>query len=131
MAALATYILSGRMIRKEMPILPYAFVVYLAATVFLLLGCIVFSTPLYPYPQQEWILFLALAIIPMIFGHTMYNWALRYVKALMVSVSILAEPILSSILAFFLISEIPSIYVLAGGPFVLVGIFLVAFRRAD
>jgi drug/metabolite transporter (DMT)-like permease len=129
MAALAAYILSGRRIRKEMPILPYAFVVYLSATVFLLLGCIVFSTPLYPYPQEEWRLFLALAIIPMIFGHTMYNWALRYVKALLVSVSILAEPILASILAFFLISEVPSVYVLIGGPIVLVGIFLVAFRQ--
>ena len=129
MAALAAYILSGRRIRKEMPILPYAFVVYLAATAFLLLGCLVFSEPLYPYPQQEWMLFLALAIVPMIFGHTVYNWALRYVKALLVSASILAEPVLSSILAFFLLSEVPSVYVLVGGPIVLVGIFLVAVGR--
>jgi drug/metabolite transporter (DMT)-like permease len=129
MAALAAYLLSGRKIRKEMAVLPYAFVVYLAATFFLLLGCIIFSTPLYPYPRDEWVLFLALAIIPMIFGHTMYNWALRYVRALLVSMSILAEPILSSILAYFLIEEVPSVYVLAGGPLVLVGIFLVAFRR--
>lgn len=128
MVALAAYILSGRRIRKTTPILPYAFVVYLASTVFLLLGCLIFQVSLYPYPQQEWILFLALAVIPMIFGHTLYNWALRHVTALMVSTSILAEPILSSILAVFLVSELPSPYVLLGGPFVLGGIFLVALQ---
>ena len=67
----------------------------------------------------------------MIFGHTLYNWALRYVAALLVSASILAEPILSSILAYFLLSEVPSVYVILGGPIVLVGIFLVALRRGD
>lgn len=131
MAALAAYILSGRRIRKEIPILPYAFVVYLAATAFLLLGCLAFATPLYPYDRNEWILFLALAIIPMIFGHTLYNWALRYVAALLVSASILAEPILSSVLAYLLLTEVPSIFVILGGPLVLVGIFLVAFGRGD
>ncbi|MCK4455909.1 MAG: DMT family transporter [Thermoplasmata archaeon] len=131
MAALAAYLLSGRRIRKKIPILPYAFVVYLAATAFLLLGCLAFATPLYPYPQQEWVLFLALAVIPMIFGHTLYNWALRYVAALLVSASILAEPILSSILAYFLLSEVPSFFVILGGPIVLAGIFLVVFGRGD
>lgn len=129
MAALAAYILSGRRIRKMIPILPYAFVVYLTATIFLLVGCLIFSTPLYPYPQTEWILFLALAIVPMIFGHTLYNWTLRYVTALMVSISILAEPILASLLAFFLLSEVPSVFVIFGGAFVLAGIFLVAMHR--
>ncbi|MFQ6106015.1 MAG: DMT family transporter [Thermoplasmata archaeon] len=128
MAALAAYILSGRRIRKRMSILPYAFVVYLATTIFLLLGCVVFGSPLYPYPEGEWILFLALAIVPMILGHTLYNWALRHVTALMVSVSILLEPILASVLAVFLIPEIPSIFVVLGGPLVLAGIFLVALK---
>ncbi|MEE9341012.1 MAG: DMT family transporter, partial [Thermoplasmata archaeon] len=79
----------------------------------------------------EWILFLALAVIPMIFGHTLYNWALRYVAALLVSASILAEPILSSVLAYFLLSEVPSVFVIFGGPLVLAGIFLVVFGRGD
>ncbi|MCJ2557298.1 MAG: EamA family transporter, partial [Candidatus Thermoplasmatota archaeon] len=65
------------------------------------------------------------------FGHTLYNWALRYVAALLVSASILAEPILSSVLAYFLLSEVPSVFVIFGGPLVLAGIFLVVFGRGD
>ncbi len=128
MFALATYLLSGRRIRQKMPVLPYVTVVYAVATVCLFLGCFIFSVPLYPYPGEEWILFLALAIIPMILGHTVYNWTLRYVTALVVSMSILGEPILSAILAYFLLSEEPTGWVILGGVLVLVGIYLVASR---
>jgi drug/metabolite transporter (DMT)-like permease len=128
MFALATYLLSGRKIRQKTPVLPYVTVVYAVATICLFAGCFIFSVPLYPYPNEEWILFLALAIIPMILGHTVYNWTLRYVTALIVSMSILGEPILSAILAYLLLSEEPTGWVILGGVLVLVGIYLVASR---
>lgn len=126
MFALAAYLLSGRKIRQTTTVLPYVAVVYGTATICLFAGCLLFGTPLYPYPQREWILFLALAIVPMILGHTIYNWALRHVRALVVSISILGEPILASVLAFFLLGEIPALWVFVGGALVLLGIFLVA-----
>lgn len=128
MFALAAYLLSGRRIRQKTSVLPYVTVVYGVATICLFAGCFLFNVKLYPYPQNEWILFLALAIVPMILGHTVYNWTLKYVTTLVVSMSILGEPILSSILAFFLLEEVPTIWVLAGGVLVLIGIYLVASR---
>ncbi len=126
MFALATYLMSGRRIRQKTSVLPYVTVVYGMATACLFAGCLVFSVPLYPYPTEEWILFLALAIVPMILGHTVYNWTLRYVTALIVSMSILGEPILSALLAYILLSEEPTRWVILGGALVLVGIYLVA-----
>ncbi len=131
MFALATYLLSGRRLRQKTPVLPYVSVVYGVATVCLFLGCLLFRVPLYPYPTEEWILFLALAIVPMILGHTVYNWTLRYVTALIVSMSILGEPILSAVLAYILLSEEPTRWVILGGALVLVGIYLVASRSKD
>ncbi len=128
MFALATYILSGRRIRQRIHVLPYVTVVYGIATICLFIGCFIFSVPLYPYPSEEWVLFLALAIVPMILGHTVYNWTLKYVTALVVSMSILGEPILSAVLAYFLLSEEPTRWVLLGGVLVLAGIYLVASR---
>lgn len=128
MFALATYLLSGRRIRQKTPVLPYVTVVYAVAAICLFAGCFIFSVPLYPYPNEEWILFLALAIVPMILGHTVYNWTLRYVTALVVSMSILGEPILSAIFAYFLLSEEPTGWVILGGVLVLIGIYLVASR---
>lgn len=131
MFALAAYILSGRRIRQKTPVLPYVTVVYGVATIVLFMGCFIFSVPLLPYPVEEWVLFLALAIVPMILGHTVYNWTLRYVTALMVSMSILGEPILSAILAYILLSEIPTNWVILGGILILVGIYLVASRSKE
>ncbi len=128
MFALAAYLLSGRRLRQRIAVLPYALVVYAAATAALFGGSLALGVPLYPYPQREWILFLALAIVPMILGHTVYNWTLRYVSALLVSMSILGEPILSSVLAVVLLNEVPSAWVIAGGALVLLGIYLVASR---
>lgn len=131
MFALAIYLLSGRRIRQKTSVLPYVTVVYGVATMALFMGCFIFSVPLLPYPVEEWVLFLALAIVPMILGHTIYNWTLRYVTALVVSMSILGEPILSAILAYILLSEVPTNWVILGGFLILVGIYLVASRSRE
>ncbi|HEC75955.1 MAG TPA: hypothetical protein ENI33_01700 [Thermoplasmatales archaeon] len=57
------------------------------------------------------------------FGHTLYNYSLKYVDA---SVALLAEPIFSSLLAFILpwINQIPSTYTVIGGSLILIGIYL-------
>ncbi len=133
MFALATYLLSGRKLRQKTSVLPYVTVVYGTAAVCLFIACFMFGAELIPDEGREWILFLALAIVPTIFGHTVYNWTLKYVTTLVVSMSILFEPILATIFATFMLAppEIPSIWVLVGGILVLVGIYLVASRSRD
>jgi len=59
----------------------------------------------------------------MIFGHTVYNWALRYVEASVVSISLLGEPVGATILAFLFLNEAPSTLTLIGGFITLVGIY--------
>ena len=85
--AAGTYILGGRKSRRKVPLVPYVFIVYGICTVCLLVACIIFSVPLHPLPLKEYELFILMAIIPTIFGHTLYNYALKYVKAQVVSVS--------------------------------------------
>lgn len=122
--AAGTYILGGRQIRKTYSLITYVFVVYAVCTVVLFLTCIALSVPLYSFPRNDWVLFILMALIPGILGHTVYNWTLRYVKASVVSVSLLGEPIGASILAVFLLSEVPTIYTVIGGAIVLAGIYL-------
>jgi drug/metabolite transporter (DMT)-like permease len=64
----------------------------------------------------------------MIFGHTVYNWALRYVTAPIVSISLLGEPVGASILAYVLLGEQPGGWVAAGGAVTLMGILVSAYR---
>ncbi|MFC4778758.1 DMT family transporter [Paenibacillus sp. GCM10023252] len=81
------------------------------------------------YPPREWMIFLLLAIIPTVFGHLIFNWLLQYVKATTISMSVLAEPIGSSILGMILFGEMLAGFQYTGGALVIIG--LVLYMRAE
>lgn len=126
MLAAAFYLLGGRVLRQRVSVIPYAFLIYLIAAAVLFLSAVATGVPLWPYPADELVLFLALAAVSTIFGHTLLNWSLRYMPAAFVSLSMLGEPVGASILAFFLLSEAPSAGMLVGGAMVMAGILLTA-----
>lgn len=124
MIAVSGYIIRGRQLRQELSIIPYAFLVYGFSTIFLFLFSLGFSTSLQIYPFREYLIFLGLAILPTMLGHTLYNWALKYVKARVASVSLLGEPIGASILAFLILNEVPPKLTILGAVIALLGIYL-------
>ena len=127
----AIYLLSGRVLRRSLGIFTYAFLVYLSATAFLFLAMIIGGVPLWPYSIDELLVFLALAVVCTIFGHTVYNWSLKYLPAPVVSTSLLGEPILASLLALLLLGEVPGWTVILAAPLVLIGILLTAIDRSQ
>jgi len=127
----AVYILIGRRLRGRLSLFPYVFLVYGTAAFFLLLFNLATRTPLYPYPGRDWLWFLALAVVPTIFGHTVLNWALRYVKAAVVSVSILGEPVGATILAYFFFHETPGLLQVCGGITIICGLLIFIFSSGN
>lgn len=124
MVAFAAYLLIGRRLRQGLPTLVYVVPVYGVSALVLLLIVMVMSTPLIGYPAQDWAIFLALAVVCTIGGHTLYNYSLAHVPASLVSVTLLGEPVLSSLFAWLVLSEVPGWFVLPGGMLVLAGIYL-------
>lgn len=122
--AAGVYILAGRSTRKRISLPVYAFLVYASCALFLLVAVVLTGTELFTLPADEWWLFLLMALGPSILGHTMYNWTLRYVPASVVSVSLLGEPVGSSLLAALLLSEVPPEYTMVGGAIILAGIVM-------
>ena len=127
--AAGIYILGGRRSRRSVSLIPYVFIVYSICTLCLLAACVAVSAPLYPLPLAEYELFILMAIIPTILGHTFYNYALKYVKAQVISISLLGEPIGSSILAYILLSEAAPRFTIIGGALILPGIYLAYIGR--
>jgi drug/metabolite transporter (DMT)-like permease len=62
-------------------------------------------------------------------GHTVFNWALRYMQASIISGTILAEPGVSALLAWLVLSETPGFPTLVGGAVVLAGHYFLLFGR--
>ena len=127
------YFLLGRRVRQRVALLDYAFVVYASATAVLFLYAIALGSSLAPVGDlpRELLLFAALAVIPQIGGHTLYNWALRWVTAPVVSLSLVGEPVGSSLLAWVLLSQVPTVGVAIGAGLALVGIYLTAFGQSS
>ncbi len=69
-----------------------------------------------------------MAIVSGIFGHTLYNWSLKHIRASVASVALLGEPLGSTILAFIFpwINQTPSYFTILGGAIILSGIYLTA-----
>jgi drug/metabolite transporter (DMT)-like permease len=132
-ATAGIYILGGRISRKKVSISSYAFIVYSVATAVLLIICLSLNAPIYNLNPQDYWIILLMAIIAGIFGHTLYNWSLKYITASVASVALLGEPIGSSLFAFILpwIHQIPTIYTLIGGAITLSGIYLTARQKSE
>jgi drug/metabolite transporter (DMT)-like permease len=126
---LGIYILGGRALRQKMDLTSYVTPVYFTSAMVLLLVSFVTGTKLSGYPLREYLLFLVIAIVPMIFGHTVYNWALKYVEAPIVSLSLLGEPVGASILAYIFLGEVPTSMIIIGGNLTLLGILITVHKR--
>lgn len=126
--AAGLYILGGRYFRKQLSVIPYAFVVYGTSTIFLFIFCILENVPILVIDVHDLGLIFLMAVISGLFGHTVYNWSLAHVRASLASVALLGEPIGSSFFAFLLpwIHQIPSHFTVIGGGIILTGIYLTA-----
>jgi drug/metabolite transporter (DMT)-like permease len=122
----AGYVLAGRSLRQRVSLVPYVVVVYSVCSVVLLAVALAQGAPLTGYPTREWALFVGLALGPGLFGHTVINWALAHLRSSVVSVSLLGEPVGSTLLAVFLLSEVPTAFTVGGGVAVLAGIAVTA-----
>jgi len=121
---LGIYILSGRRLRQRLSLVSYVTPVYGASAVTLTVSCVLTGTPLVFYPPREYLLFLAIAVVPMIFGHTVYNWTLRYLEAPVVSIGLLGEPVGATLLALVILNEMPAPLTVIGGIVTLFGIYV-------
>ncbi len=118
------YFLVGRRLRRQLSLLSYIFLVYATAASFLVALCLLAGHPFSGYSRQTYLMFFLLAVVPQIIGHSSFNWALAYLPATFVGVSTLGEPVGSTILAYFILSEIPTLAKIGGGVLILAGIYV-------
>jgi drug/metabolite transporter (DMT)-like permease len=124
----ALYYAIGRRLRPVLGIWAYVAIVYSTAFVTLLLIGVGRGSTLAPQPPREIAIFAALALGPMLVGHTGMNWALKFIPAYVVNLTVLGEPVGATLLGAFIpaIRQIPPIATLVGGAIVLAGVLIAA-----
>ncbi|SHG32248.1 DMT family transporter [Ornithinibacillus halophilus] len=122
--AVTGYFLMGQNVRKRLSLMTYTFVVYGISSLTLIIYNLILQNPFVGYPTDHWLLFLALAIFPTFLGHTLFNWAIKWLSTSTISMGIVFEPIGASILAYIILGEKITWEQWLGGTIVIFGLFL-------
>jgi drug/metabolite transporter (DMT)-like permease len=123
------YLLMGRRIRRDQDLLSYIFPVYSMAALLLVFLSLLFQKSFGGYSSSTYLFMFLIALIPQFIGHTTFNWALKYLPASMVAITILGEPIGATLLAYFILDERLTLWKAIGGVLIFAGI-VIALRRA-
>jgi drug/metabolite transporter (DMT)-like permease len=95
----------------------------------LLPAALVFDAPLWDYSGETRLWLAAITLGPQLMAHTVFNWALCYVEASVISGLVLAEPVISALLAWLVLSERRRLLTLLGGAVVLSGLYFLLKGR--
>ncbi|MBK5108660.1 MAG: DMT family transporter [Anaerolineales bacterium] len=120
----AGYLLIGRRLRGGIALIPYIFVVYGVAAAVLIILMIGSGQSPVGYPIQTYVWLILLALVPQLMGHSSFNWALGFLSAAFVSITLLGEPIGSAVLAYILLDETPTFLKIIGAILILAGIYI-------
>ena len=114
--------------RKKRDLISYIFPVYSTAGLVLVFLALLFQKPFFGYSSSTYLYLVLLAIVPQLIGHTTFNWALKYLSASLVVITILGEPVGSTMLAYLILAEGLTVWKVLGGISIFCGI-LIALRK--
>jgi drug/metabolite transporter (DMT)-like permease len=126
------YYVIGRRLRSMMELWWYIGIIYgIAALVLAGAALLMPGVRMTGHAGQDWRVFAALAAGPMMLGHTLVNYSLRYLRAYVANLALLGEPVGATLIAFALpaIAEVPGPQTLLGGMLILTGIGLTVLKR--
>jgi len=128
MAAIAggVYSVIGRSQRDRYPLLTYAFATYAVAGLWLLPAAWLTFDPTH-YGARQLLALLALGVLPLAVGHTLYNAAVRHTHATYVNVIATQEITGGMLLGLVLLGQLPTPNSVLGAGITLAGIALVLF----
>lgn len=127
----AGYVIIGRKLRRSLAVIPYIFLVYGVAAVILIGMMFVSGEQILGFSGKSYLYLILLALLPQLVGHSIFNWALGFLPAAIVAISLLGEPIGSTILAYVFLSERPGGIQLLGTVLIFGGILVASSTKQE
>jgi drug/metabolite transporter (DMT)-like permease len=127
-ATFTGYLLIGRTVRARTGTAGYSAPVYAVVAVCTLPVMAISGGQVVPSARTA-LACLGLAGICTVLGHTVFNWTLRHLRTALVSVSLLGEPVITSVLAIPILRELPPGQAVLGGAVILAGLGLALSER--
>ncbi len=120
--AMAGYFLLSREAQASLPFRAYLGIAYGVAAAVLWLVVFIADVPSSGFDARTWWALAGMAAVSQLIGHSGYNWSLRHLSPLFVAVVSVGEPVLASMLAWWILGEALHWRTGAGGILVLAAI---------
>ena len=120
---IAIHYLFSSYLRQSLDTVPYTTLLYGFCTFILAMMVPLRGASFAGHPPLDYLMCAALAFFSTILGHTLFSWCMKYLPATAVSLSVLGEPVLAAVIAFFLFGEKFTAGQLIGSLIVLISIF--------
>jgi len=127
--SIAAALMIGEKVRKNEDTIVYTRTLYLSAAFTLFLISIFISEELIGYRFNEYLGLVFLGLVPTILGHNSIYYSIKYVSPTIAAAFPLGEPIIATILAFFIFSENITLNILVGGMITLMGLILISMYK--
>ena len=124
--SIAIALMIGESVRKSEDTIVYTRSLYLSASATLLLIAIIANENMVNHSVYEFLGLIFLGLVPTILGHNSIYYSIRYVSPTIAAAFPLGEPIIATILAYFIFSEIITINIFLGGFITFLGLILIS-----
>ncbi|OFX85396.1 MAG: hypothetical protein A2W99_08115 [Bacteroidetes bacterium GWF2_33_16] len=125
----ASFMLLVQLGRKHLNTISFLFISSLSTTIFLGIFMVIQGFEFTGYSEKTWILFLIMGIVIQAGAWFLINFAQGHLPASLVSPTLLAQPVLAGVFAYFIIGEELTLWQIVGGMIVISGIYTIHFSK--
>jgi drug/metabolite transporter (DMT)-like permease len=116
------YLLVSKKALTHIDVLSFMTISLLASSIFLAIACVILNEPFTGFSDMGWFVLVIQAVVCQLMAWLSISYATQHMRATRVSLSLLSQAVLTSILAWFFLDEKITINMVIGGLILLLGI---------
>jgi drug/metabolite transporter (DMT)-like permease len=123
------YMLVSKKVLSQVDVLSFMTISLLSSTVYLAVVCVLVGEPFSGFSDMGWFVLLIQAVVCQLMAWLSISYATQYMRTTRVTLSLLSQAVLTSILAWLLLDEKITLNMIIGGVILLLGIRITFFTK--
>jgi drug/metabolite transporter (DMT)-like permease len=123
------YLLVSKKVLSQVDILSFMTISLLSSTVYLAAVCVLFDEPFSGFSNAGWFVLLVQAVVCQLMAWLSISFATQHMRATRISLSLLGQAVLTSLLAWFFLEEQITLNMVIGGIILLLGIRITFYTK--
>tara|TARA_R110000851_G_scaffold304722_1_gene462637 strand:- start:66 stop:971 length:906 start_codon:yes stop_codon:yes gene_type:complete len=125
----SVYLLVSKKVLSQMDVLSFMTISLLVSTVYLAVFCVALDEPFSGFSNTGWFVLLVQAVVCQLTAWLSISYATQHMRTTRVSLSLLGQAVLTSVLAWFFLDEKITLNMIIGGLILLLGIRITFYTK--